>query len=182
VSGGVGFDYLSAKVDRELTDLGVTNVVVPRKGKTSQARRAEEYRNALRRTDAVYLIGPYRELIATLRKDHGTRRLVDVVHVAVVLDELVDIRMRGRVVRPAAASHRATQCRINIFGHPLGVATHVHLARLTFIKAWRRESPICGPRALRPKPDPRTRGKTAYPVSLIQPPAQRCSRTFSAAT
>jgi IS5 family transposase len=42
--------YGDAKVDRELTDLGVTNVVIPRKGKTSQARRAEEHRKAFRRT------------------------------------------------------------------------------------------------------------------------------------
>jgi transposase, IS5 family len=42
--------YGEAKVDRELTDLGVTNVVIPRRGKPSQARRAEEHRKAFRRT------------------------------------------------------------------------------------------------------------------------------------
>jgi IS5 family transposase len=42
--------YGEASVDRELTDLGVTNVVIPRKGKPSPARRAEEHRKAFRRT------------------------------------------------------------------------------------------------------------------------------------
>ena len=42
--------YGEAKVDQQLTDLGVTNVVIPRKGKPSQARRAEEHRKAFRRT------------------------------------------------------------------------------------------------------------------------------------
>lgn len=42
--------YGEANVDRELTDLGVKNVVIPRKGKPSQARRAEEHRPAFRRT------------------------------------------------------------------------------------------------------------------------------------
>ena len=42
--------YGEAKVDRQLTDLGVTNVVIPRKGRPSQARRAEEHRKAFRRT------------------------------------------------------------------------------------------------------------------------------------
>ncbi|EUA11181.1 transposase DDE domain protein [Mycobacterium kansasii 732] len=42
--------YREAGVDKQLTDLGVTNVVIPRKGKTSQARRAEEHRKAFRRT------------------------------------------------------------------------------------------------------------------------------------
>ena len=41
--------YGEASVDRELTDLGVTNVVIPRKGKPSPARRAEEHRKAFRR-------------------------------------------------------------------------------------------------------------------------------------
>jgi transposase, IS5 family len=41
--------YGEATVDRELTDLGVTSVVIPRRGKPSQARRAEEHRNAFRR-------------------------------------------------------------------------------------------------------------------------------------
>jgi len=42
--------YGEANVDRELTDLGVKNVVIPRKGKPSQARRTEEHRPAFRRT------------------------------------------------------------------------------------------------------------------------------------
>jgi IS5 family transposase len=42
--------YGEAKVDRQLTDLGVKNVVIPRKGRPSQARRAEEHRTAFRRT------------------------------------------------------------------------------------------------------------------------------------
>jgi IS5 family transposase len=42
--------YGEANVDKQLTDLGVTNVVIPRKGKTSQARRAEEHRKPFRRT------------------------------------------------------------------------------------------------------------------------------------
>jgi IS5 family transposase len=42
--------YGEAKVDKQLTDLGVKNVVIPRKGRPSQARRAEEHRKAFRRT------------------------------------------------------------------------------------------------------------------------------------
>jgi IS5 family transposase len=42
--------YGEAKVDEQLTDLGVTNVVIPRKGRPSQARRAEEHRKPFRRT------------------------------------------------------------------------------------------------------------------------------------
>ena len=42
--------YGEAKVDRQLTDLGVKNVIIPRKGRPSQARRAEEHRKAFRRT------------------------------------------------------------------------------------------------------------------------------------
>jgi IS5 family transposase len=42
--------YGEASVDQQLTDLGVTNVVIPRKGQPSQARRAEEHRKAFRRT------------------------------------------------------------------------------------------------------------------------------------
>jgi IS5 family transposase len=41
--------YDEAKVDNQLTELGVKNVVIPRKGKPSQARRAEEHRHAFRR-------------------------------------------------------------------------------------------------------------------------------------
>ena len=42
--------YGEAKVDQQLTDLGVKSVVIPRKGRPSQARRAEEHRKAFRRT------------------------------------------------------------------------------------------------------------------------------------
>jgi transposase, IS5 family len=42
--------YGEAKVDQQLADLGVTNVVIPRKGRPSQARRAEEHRKAFRHT------------------------------------------------------------------------------------------------------------------------------------
>jgi IS5 family transposase len=42
--------YGEANVDKQLTDLGVKNVVIPRKGKPSSARRAEEHRKAFRRT------------------------------------------------------------------------------------------------------------------------------------
>jgi IS5 family transposase len=42
--------YGEAKVDRQLTELGVTNVVIPRKGRPSQARRAVEHRKPFRRT------------------------------------------------------------------------------------------------------------------------------------
>ena len=42
--------YGEAEIDRQLTALGVTNVVIPRKGKTSPARRAIEHRKAFRRT------------------------------------------------------------------------------------------------------------------------------------
>ncbi len=42
--------YGEAKVDQQLIDLGVNNVVIPRKGKPSQERRAAEHRQAFRRT------------------------------------------------------------------------------------------------------------------------------------
>jgi IS5 family transposase len=42
--------YGEANVDNQLTDLGVKNVVIPRKGKPSAARRAEEHRKSFRRT------------------------------------------------------------------------------------------------------------------------------------
>jgi IS5 family transposase len=42
--------YGEAQVDKQLTDLGVTNVVIPRKGKPSLARRAVEHRKPFRRT------------------------------------------------------------------------------------------------------------------------------------
>jgi transposase, IS5 family len=39
--------YGEAKVDEQLTDLGVKDVVIPPRGKPSQARRAEEHRKSL---------------------------------------------------------------------------------------------------------------------------------------
>jgi IS5 family transposase len=42
--------YGEAKVDQQLTELGVTNVVIPRKGRPSPARRAVEHRKPFRRT------------------------------------------------------------------------------------------------------------------------------------
>ena len=41
--------YGEAKVDHQLTDLGVQNVVIPRKGKPSEQRRAKEHRKPFRR-------------------------------------------------------------------------------------------------------------------------------------
>ncbi len=41
--------YGEAKVDTQLTELGVTNVVIPRKSRPSPARRAEEHRKSFRR-------------------------------------------------------------------------------------------------------------------------------------
>lgn len=41
--------YGEAKVDQELTDLGVSTVVIPRKGKPSTARREHEHRRRFRR-------------------------------------------------------------------------------------------------------------------------------------
>ena len=41
--------YGEAKVDKQLAELGVTNVVIPRKGRPSPARRAEEHRKSFRR-------------------------------------------------------------------------------------------------------------------------------------
>ena len=42
--------YGETKVDNQLTELGVKNVVIPRRGKPTQARRAEEHRKTFRRT------------------------------------------------------------------------------------------------------------------------------------
>jgi len=42
--------YGEAKVDQQLSDLGVKNVVIPRKGKPSEERRAKEHRKPFRRT------------------------------------------------------------------------------------------------------------------------------------
>ena len=52
IPGTVNADrgYGEAKVDQQLNDLGVKTVVIPRRGKPSPARRAEEHRKAFRRT------------------------------------------------------------------------------------------------------------------------------------
>ena len=42
--------YGETKVDNQLTELGVKTVVIPRRGKPTQARRAEEHRKTFRRT------------------------------------------------------------------------------------------------------------------------------------
>jgi transposase, IS5 family len=42
--------YGEAKVDQQLTELGVTNVMIPRKGRPSPARRAVEHRKPFRNT------------------------------------------------------------------------------------------------------------------------------------
>jgi len=42
--------YGEAAIDQQLTEVGVKNVVIPRKGKPSQARRAEQHRKPFRRT------------------------------------------------------------------------------------------------------------------------------------
>jgi transposase, IS5 family len=42
--------YGEATVDQQLRDLGVKNIMIPRKGRPSQARQAEEHRPAFRRT------------------------------------------------------------------------------------------------------------------------------------
>jgi transposase, IS5 family len=64
--------YGEANVDRELTDLGVKNVVIPRKGKPSQARRAEEHRPAFRRTIKWRTGSEGR--ISTLKRGYGWDR------------------------------------------------------------------------------------------------------------
>jgi transposase, IS5 family len=64
--------YGEAKVDRELTHLGVKNVVIPRKGKPSQARRAEEHRPAFRRTIKWRTGSEGR--ISTLKRGYGWDR------------------------------------------------------------------------------------------------------------
>ena len=64
--------YGEAAVDRELTDLGVKNVVIPRKGKPSQARRAEEHRPAFRRTIKWRTGSEGR--ISTLKRGYGWDR------------------------------------------------------------------------------------------------------------
>ncbi len=64
--------YGEAKVDKQLTDLGVRTVVIPRKGKPSQARRAEEHRPAFRRTIKWRTGSEGR--ISTLKRGYGWDR------------------------------------------------------------------------------------------------------------
>jgi IS5 family transposase len=64
--------YGEANVDRELTDLGVKNVVIPRKGKPSHARRTEEHRPAFRRTIKWRTGSEGR--ISTLKRGYGWDR------------------------------------------------------------------------------------------------------------
>ncbi len=61
--------YGEKSVDEELHDLGVENVVIPRKGKPSAARRAEEHRRALRRT--VKWRTGVEGRISTLKRGYG---------------------------------------------------------------------------------------------------------------
>jgi len=64
--------YGETKVDKQLTDLGVRTVVIPRKGKPSQARRAEEHRPAFRRTIKWRTGSEGR--ISTLKRGYGWDR------------------------------------------------------------------------------------------------------------
>jgi IS5 family transposase len=64
--------YGEAKVDKQLTDLGVRTVMIPRKGKPSQARRAEEHRPAFRRTIKWRTGSEGR--ISTLKRGYGWDR------------------------------------------------------------------------------------------------------------
>ena len=64
--------YGEAKVDKQLTDLGVRTVVIPRKGKPSQAGRAEEHRPAFRRTIKWRTGSEGR--ISTLKRGYGWDR------------------------------------------------------------------------------------------------------------
>ena len=59
-------------VDDDLHDLGVRNVVIPRKGKPSAARRAEEHRRAFRRT--VKWQTGVEGRISTLKRGYGWNR------------------------------------------------------------------------------------------------------------
>jgi IS5 family transposase len=64
--------YGEAKVDCQLTDLGVANAVIPRKGTPSQARRAEEHRRAFRRT--IKWRTGCEGRISTLKRSYGWDR------------------------------------------------------------------------------------------------------------
>ena len=67
--------YGETSVDRELTDLGVKNVVIPRKGKPVQARRAEEHRKPFRRTIKWRTGSEGR--ISYLKRGYGGRTRID---------------------------------------------------------------------------------------------------------
>jgi transposase, IS5 family len=64
--------YGDKSVDDDLHDLGVTNVVIPRKGKPSAARRAAEHRPAFRRT--VKWRTDVEGRIRTLKRGYGWDR------------------------------------------------------------------------------------------------------------
>jgi transposase, IS5 family len=64
--------YGKKKVDADLHDLGVTTVVIPRKGKPSAVRRAEEHRRAFRRT--VKWRTGVEGRISTLKRGYGWDR------------------------------------------------------------------------------------------------------------
>jgi transposase, IS5 family len=64
--------YGEQKVDDTLRDLGVRNVVIPRKGKPGKARQAEEHRRAFRRT--VKWRTGIEGRISTLKRGYGWDR------------------------------------------------------------------------------------------------------------
>jgi IS5 family transposase len=64
--------YGEKKVDEDLHDLGVKNVVIPRKGKPSAARRAEEHQRAFRKT--VKWRTGVEGRISTLKRGYGWDR------------------------------------------------------------------------------------------------------------
>lgn len=68
--------YGERKVDESLHDLGVKTVVIPRKGKPSAARRAEEHRRAFRKT--VKWRTGVEGRISTLKRGYGwDRTMID---------------------------------------------------------------------------------------------------------
>ena len=64
--------YGEKRVDDDLHDLGVKDVVIPRKGKPSAARRAEEHQRAFRRT--VKWRTGVEGRISTLKRGYGWDR------------------------------------------------------------------------------------------------------------
>ncbi len=64
--------YGEKRVDEDLHDLGVKNVVIPRKGKPSSARRAEEHQRAFRKT--VKWRTGVEGRISTLKRGYGWDR------------------------------------------------------------------------------------------------------------